>query len=70
MLIYKGGHAVGKGTYWNFVSGRRVDVFSDAVLAGTGKTTYLKLPSAVMLVLSPAIGLLYAVLMPFIDEMM
>jgi len=66
MLTYKGGQEVGKGTYWDLVSGRRVDVFSDAILAGTGKTTYLKMPSAVMLAVSPVIGLLYAVLMPFI----
>ena len=66
MLTYKGGHAVGKGTYWDLASGRRVDLLSDAILVGTGKTTYIKMPSAVMLALSPVIGLLYAVLMPFI----
>jgi hypothetical protein len=66
MLTYKEGNVVGKGTYWDLVSGRRVDVFSDAVLAGTGDATYIKIPSVVMLALSPFMGLLYAVLMPFI----
>ncbi|MGE5174348.1 MAG: hypothetical protein ACM3MD_11040 [Betaproteobacteria bacterium] len=66
MLTYKGGHKVGKGTYWDLASGRRIDVISDAVLAGGGAATYVKMPSGVMLLSGPVIGLLYAVLMPFI----
>jgi len=66
MLTYKGGNAVGKGTYWEVTSGRRVDVFSDTVLAGTGSATYVKMPAGVMLVSGPIIGLLYVILLPFI----
>ncbi len=66
MLTCKGGHAVGKGTYWDLANGRRIDVLREAVLAGGGTTTYVRMPSGIMLLWSPIIGLLYAILMPFI----
>lgn len=66
MLTYKGGHAVGKGTYWDLTSGRRIDVLSEAVLAGGGSATYVKMSSGVMLLSGPVVGLLYAVMVPFI----
>jgi hypothetical protein len=66
MLTYKGGHTVGKGTYWDLASGRRIDVPGEAILAGGGTATYVRMPSGVMLISGPVIGLLYAILMPFI----
>jgi len=66
MLTYKGGHKVGKGTYWDLANGRRIDVAREAVLAGGETATYVRMSSAVMLVSGPFIGLLYAILMPFI----
>jgi hypothetical protein len=66
MLTYKGGNKVGKGTYWDLASGRRIDVVSEDVLAGKGTATYVRMSSAVMLLSGPVIGLLYAILMPFI----
>ena len=66
MLTYKGGNTVGKGTYWDLASGRRIDVVSAGVLAGNGTATYVRMSSAVMLLSGPVIGLLYAILMPFI----
>ncbi len=66
MLTYKGGHTVEKGTYWDLASGRRVDVFSEAVLAGGGNATYVRMSPGAMLLSGPVIGLLYAVMMPFI----
>jgi hypothetical protein len=65
MLTYKGGHTVGKGTYWDLASGRRIDVLNEAVLAG-GTATYVRMSSGVMLLSGPVIGLLYTILMPFI----
>jgi hypothetical protein len=67
MLTYKGGHAVGRGTYWDLASGRRIDVFSEAILAGGGTVTYVRMPSVVMLLSGTVNGLLYAILMPFIS---
>ena len=66
MLTYKGGHKVGKGTYWDLTSGRRIDVSGEAVLEGGGSATYFRMSSAVMLLSGPVIGLLYAILMPVI----
>jgi uncharacterized membrane protein len=65
MLTYKGGQTVGKGTYWDLASGRRIDVLNEAVLSG-GTATYVRMSSGVMLLSGPAIGLLYTILMPFI----
>jgi hypothetical protein len=67
MLTYKGGHAVGRGTYWDLANGRRIDVFGEAILAGGGTATYVRMPSGVMLLSETVIGLLYAILMPFIS---
>ena len=66
MLTYKGGNKVGMGTYWDLASGRRIDVVNEDVLAGKGTETYVRMSSAVMLLSGPIIGLLYAILMPFI----
>ena len=66
MLTYKGGQAAGRGTYWDLASGRRIDVFGEAILAGGGTATYVKMSSGVMLLSETVIGLLYAILMPFI----
>lgn len=66
MLTYKGGNKVGKGTYWDLANGRRIDVVGEGVLAGNGTATYVRMSSAVMLLSGPVIGLLYAILMPFI----
>ncbi len=66
MLTYKGGNKVGKGTYWNLTSGRRIDVSGEAVLDGGGSATYFRMSPAVMLLSGPVIGLLYAILMPII----
>ncbi len=66
MLTYKGGHTVGKGTYWNVTNGRRIDVLSETVLAGGGTATYIRVSPGVMLLSGPCIGLVYAIMMPFI----
>jgi hypothetical protein len=66
MLTYKSGNRVGKGTYWDMSNGRRIDVVSEAVLGGGGTATYVRMSSAMMLLAGPIIGLLYAILMPFI----
>jgi hypothetical protein len=66
MLTYKGGHTVGKGTYWDMTNGRRIDVVSEAVLAGGGRATYIRMSPGFLLLSGPVIGLLYAIMMPFL----
>ncbi len=66
MLTYKGGHKVGKGTYWDIRNGHRVDVAQEAVLPGGEASSYLRMPSGVMLLSGPIIGLFYVLFLPFI----
>ncbi|HAM51940.1 MAG TPA: hypothetical protein DCP92_15100 [Nitrospiraceae bacterium] len=66
MLINKGGQTVSKGTYWELRKGQRIDIADQGTLPGDKASTYLKMPSGVMLLLGPIIGLLYAILMPII----
>jgi len=65
-MLNKGGHTVAAGTYWNLANGNRVNMEQEGMLPGDGKTRYLKAPVAVMLMAAPAIGLVFAVFMPFI----
>ena len=66
MLTNKGGQMVNKGTYWDLRIGNRIDIADEGLLPGTDKSTYIKMPPVMMLVAGPIIGLLYAILLPFI----
>lgn len=66
MLTYKGGQKVGKGTYWDLSNGQRIDVAQETMLSGGSSSTYYRIPSAIMLIAGPVVGLLYVVLLPFI----
>jgi hypothetical protein len=66
MFTSKGGYWVGKGTYWDLRKGHRIDISHEGVLPGDKTTTYFRMPAAVMLLVGPVIGLLFAVAMPFI----
>ncbi len=70
MLTYTGGHKVGKGTYWNVRTGRRVEIAEEAVLPGGEAARYVRLPVGVMLLSGPIIGLLYVVFLPFMGIVM
>ncbi len=67
MLVYRGREEVGKGTYWNVQNGRRIDVDGNACLPGGDASLYLRTRAAMLLVAGPFIGLLFAVLFPFIS---
>ena len=69
-MLNKGGHTVAAGTYWNLANGNRVNMEQEGVLPGDGKARYFKAPVAVMLMAAPAIGLVFAVFMPFIGIVM
>lgn len=66
MRTYRTGLRVGKGTYWSVTSGRRIDVFDQAVLSGRVPETYIKAPPAVALAAGPFLGLMYSVTLPFL----
>lgn len=66
MLLYNGGHTATQGTYWNVTNGERVDVSSEASLPGNGGTRYIKMSGAMILLAGPALGLIFALFLPFI----
>ncbi|MDA8434270.1 MAG: hypothetical protein M0Z60_15100 [Nitrospiraceae bacterium] len=66
MLKHNAGAKVGKGTYWNFSTGERIDISTEGVLPGKGNTAYYRLPATGIIVLGPVLGLLYAAFLPFI----
>jgi hypothetical protein len=66
MLRYKAGSRVGKGTYWNFTNGERIDIADEGVLPGGARTAYFRLPATGIILLGPIVGLLYAAFLPFI----
>ncbi|OGW36928.1 MAG: hypothetical protein A2010_10300 [Nitrospirae bacterium GWD2_57_9] len=66
MLTYKGGYKVQEGTYWDLANGERIDMTGEGILPGDGKTTFVKMPAAALLLAGPFLGLLYALFLPFI----
>ena len=52
-MKYTGGHKAGKGTYWNFMTGQRVDLEQEGMLPGDEKARYIKASGAVVLLFGP-----------------
>ncbi len=61
-----GGETVGKGTYWNFSTGERVNIEESGVLPGDASQAYYKFRPVAILLAGPILGLAYAVFLPFI----
>ncbi len=66
MLIHRGSHKVGRGTYWNISNGQRIEVGGEDTLPGDSHAVYIKMSGAMMLLAGPVLGLMYAVFLPFI----
>ena len=66
MLKHNAGTKVGKGTYWNFSNGERIDISAEGVLPGSKNDVYYRLPATGIVALGPVLGLLYAAFLPFI----
>jgi len=69
-MLYKGGHKVEKGTYWNTSTGERFEVEREQVLPGNDHTIYIKAKSALVLIAGPILGLVFAIFLPFIGIVM
>jgi uncharacterized protein (DUF2062 family) len=65
MLTY-GGHTATAGTYWNMMNGERIDLVQEGVLPGSVSDRYLRAPAALAVAAGPALGLVFAVFLPFI----
>ena len=64
MFTHAAGQRVGSGTYWDMMTGVRVDFDQEGILPGGNGATYLKTPSSAILFLGPLLGLAYVMLMP------
>jgi hypothetical protein len=47
-------------------NGQRIDVEQEAILSGAESATYFRIPTGVMLIAGPVIGLFYVIALPFI----
>lgn len=70
MLRYRGGEKVIKGTYWNPITGERIEIQHEGVLPGDSSTIYLRMPAALVLIIGPVLGLLYAIFLPLVTILM
>ncbi|MFI5293834.1 MAG: hypothetical protein ACHQ0Y_02275 [Thermodesulfovibrionales bacterium] len=66
MLKHNAGTKVGKGSYWNFSTGERIDISTEGILPGGKNNVYYRLPATGIIALAPVLGLLYAAFLPFI----
>lgn len=69
-MLYKGGHKVETGTYWDTATGERVEVDQAGVLPGSDHTIYIKARSGLILLAGPVLGLVFAIVLPFIGIVM
>jgi hypothetical protein len=64
MFKHSGGQTVGRGTYWDVMSGLRVDIEQEGILPGGKRAMYVKTSSSAILFLGPILGLAYVFLLP------
>jgi hypothetical protein len=69
-MLYKGGHKVEKGTYWDASTGERIEVEQAQVLPGNDHHIYIKAKSGLVLIAGPILGLAFALFLPFIGIVM
>lgn len=65
-IRHTGGEKTEKGNYWNFSTGERVIMSEAGRLPGDEETVYFKANPIIVLAAAPALGLLYAMFLPFI----
>ena len=61
-----GGQNAKAGTYWNMMTGERVDLPQGGVLPGGRNDRYIKAPALLAVAAGPLLGLVFAVFLPFI----
>jgi hypothetical protein len=64
MFKHTGGQRVESGTYWDVMTGLRVDFDQEGTLPGGSGSKYLKASSGAILLLGPILGLAYIVFLP------
>jgi hypothetical protein len=64
MFKHTGGQRVGSGTYWDIMTGLRVDIDQEGTLPGGSGSKYVKASSGLVLLSGPILGLAYIVFLP------
>lgn len=64
MRTHTGGQVVGSGTYWDIMTGLRVDLEREGALPGGNRSRYLKASSGAVLLSGPILGLAYVIFLP------
>jgi hypothetical protein len=66
MIRFRAGDRVSKGSYWDFRTGKRVDLADEGILPGDEQAKYLRCSPLLMLFFGPLVGLVYVIALPFI----
>jgi hypothetical protein len=64
MFLFRGGHQVKKGTYWD-LEHDRIILKEDSCLPGTDKETYFRLPESYLLIFVFLLGLALSMALPY-----
>lgn len=64
MLTQSGGQIVGSGTYWDLMTGLRIDLDQKGMLPGGDGAKYVKASSGAVLLFGPVLGVAYVILLP------
>ncbi len=64
MFKHTGGQQVGSGTYWDVMTGLRVDMDQEGMLPGGKGARYMKASSGAIVLWGPVLGLAYIILLP------
>ncbi len=65
MFLYKGGHTVKKGTYWESEKNEKIVLKEDSTLPGTDKDFYFRLPESYFLIPLFLLGLALSMAFPY-----
>jgi len=65
-MMTTGGQQAKSGTYWNMMTGERVDLSQAGTLPGGQDERYVKAPAFLAVAAGPLFGLVFAIFLPFI----
>jgi hypothetical protein len=65
MFLYKGGQSVGKGTYWEPNTGKKIVLKDEGFLPGDRKETYFRFPESFFLIPVLLLGLGLSMAFPY-----
>ena len=69
-FVHRGGDAVTAGSYWNIYTGEHLRFEEEGLLPGDADQMHLRMSSWMLILLSPVLGLAFAVFFPVIGLLM